>query len=68
VNLRGGTTAAPQALNVTGVLSSAPEPNRSVVELPFVIRGPLLDPVVVPNPEALMRRATPGQAEPAPTR
>lgn len=68
VSLRGGTTAAPQALNVTGVLSSAPEPNRPLVELPFVIRGPLFDPVVVPNPEALMRRTAPGPAEPPPTR
>jgi AsmA protein len=67
VTLRGGTTAAPQALNLVGVLASAPEPNRPVVELPFVIRGPLFDPVVVPNPEALMRRATP-PAEPPPTR
>jgi hypothetical protein len=47
------------SLNFTGVLASVAEGNRPFTELPFAIRGPWADPVVVPNPDGLIRRQPP---------
>jgi hypothetical protein len=34
----------------------ASDAQRASFELPFVIRGPWSDPILVPNPEGLVRR------------
>lgn len=59
VALRGAIAADTASLNFTGVLASVVEGNRPYTELPFVIRGPWADPIVVPNPDGLVRRQAP---------
>jgi AsmA protein len=62
VAMRGVIEALPPQLSLSGSLASAGDV-RQVVELPFVIRGPLTDPVIVPNPEALLRAAPPSRIQ-----
>jgi AsmA protein len=59
VALRGEAAMETASLNFTGVLASVAEGNRPFTELPFAIRGPWADPVVVPNPDGLIRRQPP---------
>lgn len=62
VTIKGGTDVATRNLSFAGSLSApSADPAKPGLELPFVIRGPWSDPIVVPNPEALMRRAAPQQ-------
>jgi AsmA protein len=57
IAIKGGTDVATRNLSFNGALSgAASESGKPGLELPFVIRGPWSDPIVVPNPEALMRR------------
>lgn len=68
VALRGGANFANRSLAFTGTLASQTtgETSRSGPELPFIIRGPWRDPVVVPNPDGLTRRTPPASIEPNP--
>lgn len=55
--VRGQTDLSSRTLNLAGsVQGVSADPARPPLELPFVVRGPWTEPLVVPNPEALMRR------------
>ncbi len=60
VQVKGNTDIATRNLSFNGVLSSPSAlPEKAGFELPFVVRGPWSDPIIVPNPEALIRRTAP---------
>lgn len=57
LTLRGQTDLTTRQLNMTGAVQGvSSDPNRPPPELPFVIRGPWNEPLVLPNPDALIRR------------
>ncbi|MES2907523.1 MAG: AsmA family protein [Pseudomonadota bacterium] len=58
VSLKGNATLADRKLDLKGVIRP-PLDAKELFELPFAVRGPWNNPVIVPNPEALIQPASP---------